>query len=124
MGERVNKLLVAIDPVGKDVPQFGEAVLQAFQQRDRAMDILNVGGMDVNSQQQAIGIGDDVSLAPVDAFGIVAARATSLGGRGTLAVDDRGRRCWLTSAPPKWATYLDLSSRPTRLRGDRYESDY
>src|SRR3974390_22017 len=98
MGERVNKLCAAINPISEDVPQFGKAVPHALQQGDRTMDILNVGGMDVNGQQQAIGIGDDVPLAPVDAFaGIEAARAASMGRCSALAVDDRSRRGRSTS---------------------------
>ena len=48
MRECVNKLRAAINPVGKDVPQLGKAVPHALQQGNCAMDILNVGGMDVN----------------------------------------------------------------------------
>lgn len=65
------------------------------------MDILNVGRMDVNGQQQTIGIDDDVPLTAVDALtGIVAARTTSLCRRCALAVDHSGRRLRLPSKPP------------------------
>jgi hypothetical protein len=50
MGERV-KLLAAMDPVGKNVPQY------------------------VNGQQQAISIGHDLSLEPADAFAGIVTRA-------------------------------------------------
>jgi hypothetical protein len=93
MGECINELLSPIDPVSKDMSQLGEAVSQSLQQRDCTMDVLNVGGMDVQGQQQAIGIGDDVPFSPVDAFArIEAARAASLRRRSTLAVDDGGSR--------------------------------
>jgi hypothetical protein len=51
MGERFEKLFAAIDPVGKDVSKLGKALAQALQERDSTMDVLNVGGMDVNRQQ-------------------------------------------------------------------------
>src|SRR5436853_1513581 len=93
MGERVSKLLAAIDPVGKHMPQLGKALAQALQQGHGAMDILNVGGMNVNGQQQAVGVGDDMALASVDAFaGVKTARPASLRRRGTLAVNDGGCR--------------------------------
>ena len=96
MGERVDQLLAAINPVGKDMPKLGKAISQAFQQRNGTMDILDVGGMNVNGQQQTIGISDDVPLAPMDALaGIKAACASGLGRRSTLAVDDGGSRLGL-----------------------------
>ena len=49
------------------MPQPGKLVVQALQQRDGAMDILNVSGMNIHSQQQAVGIGHDVALAPAEA---------------------------------------------------------
>src|SRR5215831_3763918 len=79
MGECVSKLFAAIDPVGKDMPQLGKALSETLQQGDCAMDILDIGGMDVNGQQQAIGIGDDVPLAAIDTFARVkAARPAGL----------------------------------------------
>ncbi len=65
------------------------------------MAVLNIGGMDVDGEQQAIGIGDDMPLTPVNAFaGIVASRTASLGRRGALAVDDRCRWSGLSSKLP------------------------
>src|SRR5947209_8015012 len=98
MGERVGELFAAIDAVGKDMPQLGKALAQALQQRHGTMDILNVGGMNVNGQQQAVGVGDDMTLAPVDAFaGIKPARPAGLRRRSTLAVNDAGCRSRLAS---------------------------
>src|SRR5689334_12393498 len=97
-GECIDELFAAIDPIGKDVPQSGEAVVQALQQRNGAVDILNVGGMNVYCQQQAVGVGDDVALAPVQALaGVKAARTAGLRGRGRLAVDDASRRLRLAA---------------------------
>jgi hypothetical protein len=102
-GKGVNKLFAAINPVGKDMPKLGKAVSQALQQRDRTMDILNVGGMNLNGKQQAVGVGDDVPLAPMDAFpGVEAARTAGLRCRSALAVDDGSRRARLASEfPPR-----------------------
>ncbi len=64
------------------------------------MAILNVGRMDVDGEQKAVGVGDDVPLAPVDALtGVEASRATSLGRWGTLTVDDGCRRTRLAAEP-------------------------
>ncbi len=98
MGERAGKLRATINPVSKDVAQLGKAMPYALQQGDRTVDILNVGGMNVNGQQQPVGIGDDVPLAPVNAFaGIETAWTARLGGRSGLAVDDCSCRFWFAS---------------------------
>ena len=65
------------------------------------MDVLNVGGMNVHCQQQAVGIGNDVALAPMEALARVkAARTTGLCRRSCLAVDDASRRLRLTAKLP------------------------
>jgi len=48
MGKCIDELLAAVHAVGKDMPQPWETVVQALQQRDGTMDILNVGGMNVH----------------------------------------------------------------------------
>jgi len=42
MGECVDELFAAINPVGIDMPKPGKALSQAFQQRDCPVDILNI----------------------------------------------------------------------------------
>jgi hypothetical protein len=105
MGERVDKLFATINPVSEDVAQLGEAVSQALQQRDCPMDVLHIGGMDVDGQQKAVGISHDMPLAPVDALARVkTARPAGLCRRSTLAVDDRSRRSRLTTEfPPRFS---------------------
>src|SRR5216683_5456785 len=57
------------------------------------MAILNIGGMNVDGEQKTIGVGDDMPLTPVNTFaGVVASRATGLGRRCALTVNDRC--CW------------------------------
>jgi hypothetical protein len=96
MGERADELVAAVNPVGKDMAQLGEPASQSLQKRYRSMAILNVGGMNVDGEQKAIGVGDDMPLAPVDTFaGIVASGAAGLGRRCALTVEDRCRRLGL-----------------------------
>ena len=97
-GECVEELFATIHAVGKDVLESGKAVSQALQQGDGAMNILNVCGMNVDSQEKTIGVGDDMPLAPIDALaGVKAGWATGLRRRRTLAVDDSRRRPRLAS---------------------------
>src|SRR5579863_5327968 len=85
MGERVDELFSAINAVCKDMSKPGKAIAHALQQGDRTMDVLDVGGMDVDGKQETIGIGDDVPLASMNPFaGIEAAGAASLCRRSTL----------------------------------------
>src|ERR1700760_2009142 len=93
MGQCGDELIAAVDPVGKDMTQLREPASQPLQQGDGPMAILNVGGMNVDGEQKAVGVGDDVPLAPVDAFtGVEASRTAGLGLWRTLTVDDGGRR--------------------------------
>ena len=124
MGERANELFAAIDAVGKDMPQLGKALAQALQQGHGAMDILNVGGMNVNGQQQAVGVGDDMALASVDAFaGVKTARPASLRRRGTLAVNDGGCRSeperTRSAAKGRYRAKHRSSPGPSSMAGNR-----
>jgi len=93
MGECFEKLFAAVNPVGKDVSKLGKALSQALQERDSTMDVLNIGGMNVDCQQKSIGIGDDVPLASMNPFArIEAAWTAGLCCRSTLAIDDGRRR--------------------------------
>jgi len=68
------------------------------------MAVLNVGWMDIDGEQKAIGVGDDMPLTPVNTFaGVVASRAPGVGRRCALAVNDRCGRCRLA---PKLAAGL------------------
>jgi hypothetical protein len=79
VGQSVSKLFAAVNPIGKDMSEPWEAVSQVLEQGDCAMDILNVRRMDVGCEQKAVGIGDDVPLAPMQAFaGIEATRPSGL----------------------------------------------
>src|SRR5712672_4009718 len=73
------------------------------------MAVLNIGGMNVNGEQKAVGVGDDVPLTAVNTFaGIVASRTAGLGRRCALTVNDRCRWSGLASKLP--AGLADQSS--------------
>jgi hypothetical protein len=58
------------------------------QHQRRAVTILDVGGMDHGMNEIAIGVGEDVTLAPFDLLsGIIAARTAALRRFHALAVD-------------------------------------
>ena len=65
------------------------------------MAVLNIGGMNVDAEQKAIGVGDNMPFAPVNALaGVVASRAAGLGRRCALTVNHRCRWPGLTSKFP------------------------
>jgi hypothetical protein len=98
MGERSYELIAAVNSIGKDMAQLGKPAPQLLQQRNGPVAILNVGGVNLNGEQEAIGVGDNMSFAAVDTLtGIVASRTAGLGRRCTLTVDDRRR--WPRLAP-------------------------
>src|SRR5882672_114503 len=91
--DRLLQLPAPVDAVGEDVTQLGEAARQVVQQRHRAVWILDVGLVHPHCEQQTLGVGDDMALAPLDALaGVDPARAAALGGRRALTVDNAGRR--------------------------------
>src|SRR6202051_3880248 len=91
-GDRIAQLVAAVDAVGKDVLQLREALPQSGEQRHCAVIVLNIGSMDHDGEQKALGVGDNVAFAPSDPFGAVKpARAAAFRGFGALAVDDAGR---------------------------------
>jgi len=62
MRDRGEQLFSAINPIGKDMAQLWKPASQLLQQHDRTMAILNVGGMDEDGEQKAVGVGDDSRL--------------------------------------------------------------
>src|SRR5216684_4082874 len=54
------QLGAAVDAIGEDVAQAGEASAQRTQQRHGAMRILDIGLVQAHGEQKAFGIGDDV----------------------------------------------------------------
>src|SRR5262249_46452152 len=75
--------------IGKDVLQFGEAPPQQSEQRYCAVNILDIGCVDQECEQQALRIGNDVALAPFDALEHVkTTRAAAFCGLRALGVTD------------------------------------
>src|SRR5438128_8110371 len=94
IGDGVEQLVAAIDAVGEDMAQLGEGLPQRAQQGNRAMRILDVGLVHAHREQEPLGVGDDMALAPLDAFaGVNPARAAAFGRRHALAVDNAGAGC-------------------------------
>src|SRR5580704_11307619 len=101
MGECRYELFAAVNSIGKDMEQLGKPAPQLLQQWNGPVAILNVGGMNLDGEQEAIGVGDNMPFAAVDTLtGIVASRTTGLSRRCTLAVDDRHRRPGLAPQLP------------------------
>ena len=112
VGERLEELFAAVDPVGKDVTQPREFHSYFLQQRHGAVAILDIGRVNVNPEKKTIGIGHNMPLAAVNAFpGVVAARSTGLRSRRALAVDYRCRRLRLGPRCP--ATHLPRMRTPS-----------
>src|SRR5580658_5177183 len=117
MGESIDKLFAAINPVGKDMPKPGKAIAQALQQGDSPMDILNIVGMNMDGQQETISIGNNVPLSseflprlpnqgsdnPVPPAGV----APSI----KIALDRRVRRKLAWQSPPRAASGQNVEDR-------------
>src|SRR6202040_3623522 len=61
--ERIGQLLAAVDTVSKDVTQLRKQRPDIFQQRHRAVNILDVGRVHLDGKQQAIRIGNNVAFS-------------------------------------------------------------
>ena len=52
--------------IGEDAGDEGVALARALERQLAAVAILDVGGMDADREEPAIGVGQDVALAPGD----------------------------------------------------------
>src|SRR5216683_6433665 len=72
--------------------------MDGFDDERRAIAVLDIGRVDFGADEQSRGVGDDMAFAALDLLaGVIAARSATLGGLDRLAVDDPGRRTWLTA---------------------------
>src|SRR4249920_3352763 len=102
--ERVGQLLAAIDTVSKDMAQLRKQRPDIFQQRHRAVNILNVGRVHLHGKQQAIRIGNDVAFSSLHLLTrIKPAWTATFRGLHALAVDDTRRGSTLASLRPTCA---------------------
>jgi hypothetical protein len=61
----IAELVASITAIGEQVSQPGEAVDDLGEQQRRAIAILDVGGVDQGMNQIALGVGEDMALAPL-----------------------------------------------------------
>ncbi len=79
--------------VGEDVAQAGKVAGDGGEHRRRAVAVLDVGAVDHDRDQQAAGVGEDVTLAALDFLsGVEAPDTAAFRGFYALTVDDTGRR--------------------------------
>src|SRR5271155_1407922 len=89
IGDSAAQLFAAIDAIGEDMTELGEAAAQRSQQRYSAVRILDIGFVHPHGEQEALRVSDDMALASLDAFaGVNPARAAAFGRRHALAVDN------------------------------------
>jgi hypothetical protein len=55
-----------IAAIGEDAGDEGEALAGALERQLGAVTVLDIGGMDANRREPAVGVGQDVALAPGD----------------------------------------------------------
>ena len=80
-----------IAAVGKDQGHAQKQMAEQAKQDLRAIPVLHAGRSDVNSQQQTLGIGQEVAFAPFDFLARIVAAAAGgygVGAFDALAVDD------------------------------------
>jgi hypothetical protein len=73
-GQRRAQLVAGIAAIGEDMAQPGEAMPDAGEHVGCAVAVLHIGGMDDRPDEEALGIGDDVALPPLDLLARVIAR--------------------------------------------------
>lgn len=95
------ELVAGIAAIGKDVTQPGIKRANGRQDTDGAVAVLDIGGMNLQTHKMALGVGDNVTLAPLDFLAgikaIKAGWAAAFRGLHRLAVDHAGGR--LASRP-------------------------
>jgi hypothetical protein len=71
---------------GEDGLDEGERPAGPLQHALGAVAILDIGGMDLDREQSAVGVIQDVTLAPVDLFAVRGAYAAPPGPRSPLTI--------------------------------------
>ena len=69
--------LAGVTAVGEDVLDKREAPPRLLQDAFCSVAILNIGTVDLDREQPTVGVGQNVPLAPVDAFSSVVALGSS-----------------------------------------------
>jgi hypothetical protein len=102
----VRRLVALIGAVGEDPLDEREEPPRLAQERDRAVAVLDVGGMNEDAQQQAKRVDEDVALAARRLLARVVARGVERGPPFTAP-----RAVWLSMIAA-----VGLASRPCRSR--------
>ena len=90
--ERASQFLPRVGAVGENMTQPRGRFAEQGEESRRAVAILDPGLVNHESEQQAIGIGDDMTLAPVDLLArVIATRTAAFRGFHRLRVDHAGR---------------------------------
>lgn len=98
--QRALQLWSGIAAVSEDMAQPRPALQDSFQHVGGAITVLNVGGMDDQTDQQAKRVDDDMTLATHDLLaGIEAPYSAALRGPDRLAVNDAGCGAGLPAFP-------------------------
>jgi hypothetical protein len=89
------QLVPDISAIAEQVTQPRKEVVDGCNNKRRAIAVLHIGVVDLDTCQQADCVGEDMRLAIFDFLRCIeAARATGLGGLDRLAVDNAGRGAW------------------------------
>jgi hypothetical protein len=79
--ERLPELVSSVAAIGEYMAQPVEAKTHRFEHIDRAIAVLNIGGVDENEDQKAAGVGIDMALSPSDFLArVIAPNPTTVGG--------------------------------------------
>ena len=98
LGRCRSQLFTRIPAIGKDRAQPGEAVTDAGEHVGRTVAVLDIGGVDDRPDQEALGVGEDMTLPALDLLArIITPWPAALRGFDALAVDHPGRRRGLPS---------------------------
>ncbi|GHC96193.1 hypothetical protein GCM10019060_25970 [Novosphingobium pokkalii] len=90
-GDGVAEFSARIATIGEDMTQPGKPPPRGFQEVNRAIAVLNISCVDLDGDEEAAGVGQDMPLAPLDFLArVIAARATTFGGLHGLTVDHTG----------------------------------
>src|SRR6266850_1526192 len=101
-GESFGQVGAVVDTVGEEMAQPGKQLVDGLNDQHGTIAILDIGGVNLGTDQQSASIGHNVALTPFDLLGrIVTTRPTALSGLGRLTVDDPCR--WARFAPRRFA---------------------
>src|SRR5665213_43926 len=100
LGERVLEFFSGVTAIGEDMAQPRIELADRRQNSHGTIAVLNVGGMNQQSDKIALRVGDDMALAPLDLLArIEAARTATFCGFHGLAVDHARRGAGFAPTP-------------------------